>query len=515
MISTWECLTSKWILALLITCQLIVVAGWAESVATVAPDTAPAITIIPGDGMNLRVQEQILPTYVTVTLTSPAHNWFAGTFDHLPVNQDVTIGFSMEGRDTKRNKADVKKWQGLRPVMTYADPTQYASYEWFMKDAKGCWVSQDMFRAGATRDAGTGKVPLQDSIPSEVADQFLSADGRIWTPWREVDAAEAVDTLNIFRIRQHMADRSVTIAMRTPYTYTYEQAFLSQLQAAHCPGVSVDTLGSTPAGHQLTVFRLDPPDTQARGGLPTVLVYAREHATEPDGSWVIDGMIRWLLSAETTAIAARQHVRWLLIPILDPDRSALAETSLGDFFSCTPPIQPEALVYARYLTDRVNNGERFMLAVNLHNMECNEGPNLSCPVINPSCRAAVLEFNRDIFGMAKTFGMTIGDPQGGKDGVNPMRLAGWCYAKFRTIEADLELNTRAPQSRLSHIQLQQFGARVAAQIDSLVASQAFAPVQDQIVHYLEMRSLQRQAWFRQPGHPIQRRTPFDLLTLGY
>jgi len=203
----------------------------------------PPIAVSPQDGFNLEVVDQITPHYVK--LASPAHNWFAGTFTDLPTDKGVTIGLSMAGNDTRGNAADVKKWVGLVPVMTYADPTQYETYEWFIKDQDGRWVSGDPFKQGEARFAGTGKVPDQMVIPEEVAEQFLSADGQYWQAWREVDHAEAVPGINVFRITQRFAYPTATVAMRVPYTYRFFQEFIQRLQTAKIAGVEIDLIGRT------------------------------------------------------------------------------------------------------------------------------------------------------------------------------------------------------------------------------------------------------------------------------
>ncbi|HOS44775.1 MAG TPA: hypothetical protein PK794_13885 [Armatimonadota bacterium] len=121
-----------------------------------APDPPP-VAITPQDGFNLEVVDQVNSHYVIVKLASPAHSWFAGAFTHLPTDKDVPIGLSMAGNDTKGNAADVTKWVGLVPVMTYADPAQYETYEWFTKDGQGRWMSEDIFKQGEAKYAGTGK----------------------------------------------------------------------------------------------------------------------------------------------------------------------------------------------------------------------------------------------------------------------------------------------------------------------------------------------------------------------
>src|SRR5690242_16716505 len=61
------------------------------------------ITIVPSDGFNLKVKEQISPNRLIVELSSTVHNWFAGTFTNLSQNGQTTIGLSMDGNDTQGN----------------------------------------------------------------------------------------------------------------------------------------------------------------------------------------------------------------------------------------------------------------------------------------------------------------------------------------------------------------------------------------------------------------------------
>lgn len=231
----------------------------AENAALDQKEDAKSIQIIPGDGMNLAIKEIVNPYYVVVKQNSSVHNWFAASFLNLPTDKTFTIGLSMEGNDVTGNKADVSKWEGLRPVMTYADPTKYETYEWFQKDDQGRWVSGDPFKQGDAKFAGNGKTPEQMVIPKEFAEQFLSADGKYWQAWREVDKAEAVVGINIFRIKQKFVMPIATVAMRVPYTYTYLQTFLSKLQYAKLPGVCIDELGETQGKHKIQAIHIENP----------------------------------------------------------------------------------------------------------------------------------------------------------------------------------------------------------------------------------------------------------------
>jgi len=103
------------------------------SVPVSAQDVAsPEVTTIPSAGFNMQVVYQPNPHYVVTTLDPPVFNFFAGTFANLPTDQEVTIGLNMTDMEqVSGGNADVSKWSGLRPLMTFGDPWAYNCYEWF------------------------------------------------------------------------------------------------------------------------------------------------------------------------------------------------------------------------------------------------------------------------------------------------------------------------------------------------------------------------------------------------
>ena len=107
--------------------------------------------------------------------------------------------------------------------------------------------------------------------------------------------------------------------MRVPFTYTYLQGFIARLRHAGLPGVTIPEIGTTPEGRQLQVIRLDDPaPTQSVGEQHAMLVIAREHATEPAGSWVVQGLLTFLIGDTPDARAARKNTTWFLLPYRRP-----------------------------------------------------------------------------------------------------------------------------------------------------------------------------------------------------
>lgn len=482
-------------------------AGWCEP---------PAIEARVTDSTNLVIEAQLAPDRVILRLANPVHNWFAGTFSQLPTEQPVTMGFTMDGNGSARSRADVAKWQGLRPVLTYANPLLPSAYEWFYKDAKGTWISGDPLKTGEAARAGTGKVPLQTAIPAAVAPTCLSPDGSLWVPWQEVDAAEALPSTNIFRVTQRFVQSTATVAMRVPCPPTYLESYYQQLTAARLPGVIIDTVGTTPKGRGLRVIRLDPPTaTFATTPHPTILIYAREHATETDGSWVVIGMMRWLLSTVPSAKNAREHITWLLVPLMDPDAAATSTFRLGECFVARDPVQPEAMAYATYVISRLAAGQSLDVIVNVHNIECQEGPNLFCPLLNPQQREVATQVNTKLFSAVREAGMTVGDPAGVNTGTMSMRWSGWCAANFQSVDLNYEVNTRAPTSRLTLPHSQRLGEIMARNLAICILSPTWAPLRAQHLTRLTQWQADRTAWWAAADHPIERRAPFETLSLGY
>ncbi len=195
------------------------------------------------DSMNLSITRQPSLIQAQLKLTSSATNWFAGLFMNLPTDQETTIEIKLDAGGPKESPNSVVKWYQLHPVMTYADPNRYETYEWFNKDAQGRWVSGDTFKTGEQRYAGYGKIPVQHVLPPAITEQFLSADGRYWSAWREIDNVEAVVEKNVFRMKVKFTLPSAVVAIRMPYMPNYQSTFLEKLEQAHLPGVTVHHIG--------------------------------------------------------------------------------------------------------------------------------------------------------------------------------------------------------------------------------------------------------------------------------
>jgi hypothetical protein len=478
------------------------------------------ITLTPVDSFNLQIDAQPGPAYLVTSLASPAQNWFAGSFAALPTDRKTTIGLSLKRKEGSAATAQVSKWQGLRPVMTYADPSRSECYECFAKDEQGRWRSLDPLKRGEERFAGTGKVPEQRAMPAALAEGFLSADGRGWTPWREVDAVEVLPALNIFRITQRFQAPSAAVAMRIPCPYSYQQAVISRLQDARLPGVYVDTLGVTPGGRALQIIRIEDEDTPLNmAQRKTILVVGREHATEAASSWVAWGLLNQLISNTDAARAMRKGLTWLIVPIEDPDGSAnaLFDRLTNRFCGVADPdTPPEVFLYARYFNDYIYTGKSLDIAVSLHNVEANECANIYCPFTDALRVTLATSVTQNLYGALRRYAYTFDEKSQPWDvGSVDFRLFGWCASRFSTLDLAYEVNDRYPQHRLALPELQQVGAVLGETLATWCAGEEGQRWHLRVSKYLQVKRLERAAYFERAGYSPAERTKFDLVIRAF
>ena len=248
---------------------------------------------------------------------------------------------------------------------------------------------------------------------------------------------------------------------------------------------------------------------------PTILVYAREHATEPDGSWVVEGMLAWLLSDDPDAHTARRQCDWLLMPLLDPDYTAHSQYRNAEMFRSGDGIRPEALALARYMLQWVDQGHAIALVLNLHNVECTEGPNFFTPILNPARLEQATALKTALYAAATAAGYTTGTPGWAIVGLQSSRLSGWCSRVFGACDLAYEINSRVPTARLDLPRLRHLGAVLARAFTRYRETPACQAHLEILATHLAQRQVARQAWRQRTGRRPGDRTTYELMTLGY
>lgn len=178
------------------------------------------------------------------------------------------------------------------------------------------------------------------------------------------------------RIRHIFGRDTVWIAYIPPYTYSRLEALLEEARAH--PGVKIGSIGKSVEGRVLYVVDVDEPGLQ-KDDRPVVWFVARQHAFEAGGSWALEGMLRFLVSADPEAAAIRRKMRFRLCPMLNPDGVVRGGTrfnargvDLNRHWRGDDPLSHDAsaapeIALLRQAIVRWSKTDRLDLWVNIHN----------------------------------------------------------------------------------------------------------------------------------------------------
>jgi hypothetical protein len=507
-------LSSLLLSLLLVSPSLTASPSFAQDIPTTA---TPQIEVVPTDSFNLKIVDRVNDHYIVVTPDPQVHNWFAATFTNLPTDAPVTIGLRMSGvattlMDGTQIKVDLNKWVGLVPVMTYGDPTQYETYQCYAWSthlnqatvATEGWWCDDPLLDPHDRYGGNKTVPQQRGVPQELAEQFLLKDQKHWEPWREVDQVDVLPTVQVFRITQQFDKSTATIAMRVPYTFTYQQQVIAKLRAAKLPGVDIDEIGTTANGRPLQIIRVAPPNatlrverrTVLRGNpvweeprytvtpvdpakaetvRPLVLVTGAEYATGHASSWVAQSLLTALLRDTEEAKQARAAATYLIIPLEDPDGnvmgsySRLPGTFTGGYAQGTY-LPHETLMYACYLHGLVALDRPLVVSVGLDNLIGKDGVNIRSTRCMWGDQEDATLFNTSLFNTLQIDGLKVAAAKPIDEQDEPERLYGWCNYQFKSLALLYEINDRYPTQRMPLWQIATPGRLLAAAIARYLSS---------------------------------------------
>lgn len=211
--------------------------------------------------------------------------------------------------------------------------------------------------------------------------------------WMHVPVASIVCPNASTLIVRHTFERGhVWLARRHPYT-SHEQHELIETcvqAAAKRPAIDfhVRELGLSPDGHPIDVLSVTA--VGAATNKRQVWVQARAHPGEPQGSWVAEGMLRFLLSDDEAARAVRAGYIVHVVPMFNVDgvtrgnyrfngRGENLERSWGDHAPA-----PEVALLLAEIESLSRTGPPFAVALNLHSShEAQAQPPYATPSFGP------------------------------------------------------------------------------------------------------------------------------------
>jgi hypothetical protein len=171
---------------------------------------------------------------------------------------------------------------------------------------------------------------------------------------------------------------TVWVALRYPYMYTYLTKYVDSIRAN--PYVTVESIAKS--REDRTVYWIKITDSNTPMPKREILILAREHASEQDGSWVCEGMIKFLLSDDPKAIACRKRAVFMIIPMVNPDAayygrnaSIVTGNNFGEQFMYGKLEDPEAIGIWGKIKKWINRENTFNICISLHNPHGSE-PNV-------------------------------------------------------------------------------------------------------------------------------------------
>lgn len=202
------------------------------------------------------------------------------------------------------------------------------------------------------------------SAAKELKQVVTSLDGKTWTP-----VATTFPESGRVRVTLEMPADALFVARAEPYRLSDLERFLGEIKAH--PLVRITPIGKTVQGRELEILRV------GRDAAPNrVFLRARAHPWEPGGNWVVEGLVRRLLTGDAEAEKCLASYSVCILPMANKDGVARGGTrfNLGGKDlnrqwdkPADPLLAPENAALERWLEAEIKAGRRPTLALDLHN----------------------------------------------------------------------------------------------------------------------------------------------------
>jgi hypothetical protein len=206
---------------------------------------------------------------------------------------------------------------------------------------------------------------------------FVSPDGR---KWKAIPGGYLEG--NRLRLRVHLDCDSLYLARLEPYRLSDLDRFLAEVRGHRW--AEVTPIGKTAEGRALEIVRAGDPDAPCR-----VLIRARSHAWEPGGNWVVQGLVRALLTDDEVSRRCRKQYCLYVMPMANKDGVARGLTRFNaqgrDLNRnwdkpADAVLAPESHALETWIERMVREGKPLHFAMDLHNDDSG-GLHISRPAI--------------------------------------------------------------------------------------------------------------------------------------
>jgi len=196
----------------------------------------------------------------------------------------------------------------------------------------------------------------------------VSTDGGV--TWDRV--ASASYDAGVFSFDLTPPNGEVWIALGPVYNFSRWEALVDEIRD-HSMVDSLEVIGQTLQGRSLHLVKVTDPSVHdsLKGAVWGI---ARQHPAEVGGSWMAEGLIRWVLSDEPQAKELRRQAVFYLVPFMNPDGVALGNyrvNSVGanlnrEWANQDPSTAPTVAAVASRIEALRASGRRFEFFVDFH-----------------------------------------------------------------------------------------------------------------------------------------------------
>lgn len=195
--------------------------------------------------------------------------------------------------------------------------------------------------------------------------------------WYRFDESEVQTAGNALTIQKRFQQKSVLVAMFYPYTLTDLENFIAKHQGH--PAMTVQTPGYSRQGRPVYLIKITGDNPVS--GKKRIVMHARTHPAETPPSFVLEGMIDYLLSGSADANELLQNFEFYIFPMQNVDgvvvgnyRTTPLSENLEMMWAFNPgnPLQlinapPEVTAIHNTVVNLMNDGgPPVTMALNLH-----------------------------------------------------------------------------------------------------------------------------------------------------
>jgi hypothetical protein len=204
--------------------------------------------------------------------------------------------------------------------------------------------------------------------------KFYSSTGWMVYSYDQTNWFKLNDSVNYsnpsYSVTQYFNQSPVQIATAYPYPNTNLRSLIDEFNVSSYNNIfNASSLGMSSQNRSIYEIRIN--NFSYTKDKKVIYIIGRQHPGETAGNWIMDGMIRFLLSDDTRAKDFRNKYDFYFVPIMNPDGVFLGNsryTSTGtDMNRCwaTSNISCPEVVLVRNRTNQINNTDHIDLSLDM------------------------------------------------------------------------------------------------------------------------------------------------------